>query len=111
MSAFYAETLVQLIADYYAIPGNIAGGNLHIATDDGNLDTDSLLFCEQLCFKEGDLKGLEILLQLGEITEEHREALYSTQWKESITIEEFKKRQQDKREQEEDEYDEDLDEA
>ena len=50
-----------LVRAYYAKPGNEAGGNCHVALDDGNLDNGGLRFCLAECEYYGDKDGAEIM--------------------------------------------------
>ena len=48
------------VLEYYAMPGNSAGGTLHIVLDDGNIDDGSVRFCLDRATEEGDAKGVEL---------------------------------------------------
>lgn len=54
------KDFLKLSADYYKIPGNGAGGKLHIVLDDDNLDDSSIFFCKEKCVEASDNFGLEI---------------------------------------------------
>lgn len=42
---------------YYAKPGNMAGGNLHIVLDDGNVGSGDIQHCIDRCIEQGDTDG------------------------------------------------------
>lgn len=42
---------------FYALPGNGAGGSLHVVLDDGNREDSSVDFCIEYAEKAGDLAG------------------------------------------------------
>lgn len=72
-----AESFVDTAKLYYRLPGNGAGGNLHLVLDDGNCDDDSMWVCIKSCVKESDKMGLYIAAtMLFTMTEEQREKLY-----------------------------------
>jgi hypothetical protein len=56
--------LVARVRAYYALPGNEAGGNLHVALDDDNLDAHYLVWCLGRCVERGDEPGKAIALAL-----------------------------------------------
>jgi hypothetical protein len=49
-----------LVRHYYELPGNAAGGALHIVLDDGNLSLDHLLFCREQAAAAHDNLGVQI---------------------------------------------------
>lgn len=59
------RVLVPLIVDYYARPENGAGGSLHIVLDDGNVEDDSVAFCEHYAGEAGDGAGRVLARLLG----------------------------------------------
>lgn len=61
---------------YYYMNGNGAGGNLHIALDDGNLSFRSLEFCRDRAMSEGDAMGVLICDLLYGYTEEELDDMY-----------------------------------
>ena len=71
---------VALIHNYYQIPGNGAGGVLHIVLDDGNLEDSNLMFCENAAKKAGDAKALEIITLMWRMSMAQREKLYAEVW-------------------------------
>lgn len=42
---------------FYEIPGNLAGGSMHIVCDDGNWDRSCVEFCRDYAIREGDIAG------------------------------------------------------
>lgn len=71
------QQLIEAAKLYYRLPGNGAGGNLHLVLDDGNCDDSALWTCIRSCAKEEDGKGLRIVTtMLFTMTEEQREKLY-----------------------------------
>ena len=69
-----------LIHNYYQIPGNGAGGALHLVLDDGNLEDSSLTVCENAAKKAGDAKALEIITLMRRMSMAQREKLYDEVW-------------------------------
>lgn len=59
----------QLIIYYCSLPGNGAGGKLHIVLSDLNVDNDSLDFCKNECQKHHDNLGVFLINVLYEFTE------------------------------------------
>lgn len=52
--------VTQMARDYYAKPGNGAGGSLHIVLDDGNIKDDSVEFCRKWAEDAGDEDGVRL---------------------------------------------------
>lgn len=50
----------NLIQEYYQIPENICGGNLHAVLDDGNFDYDSIIEGYKQCKVNKDYLGMLI---------------------------------------------------
>lgn len=46
--------LEALCGEFYALPGNGAGGSLHNVLDDCNVGADSVEWCREYARKEGD---------------------------------------------------------
>jgi hypothetical protein len=65
----------RLIDDYYALPGNLAGGSLHIVLDDGNTGEDSIVYCQGYSTEAGDDAGYWLATVLLALTDEERDAL------------------------------------
>ena len=71
--------LIDLIQYHYEYTPNAGcGGSLHIATDDGNLGTDSIWFCVECAEKNDDLIGYLIAMIMTRFTEEELEEMYNT---------------------------------
>lgn len=70
----------QLIKYHYSFSQNSAGGVLHIATDDGNLEDGDIFFCQEKAEKEGDHLALLIAEVLRCFTVEEREKMYDDNW-------------------------------
>jgi hypothetical protein len=68
------DPLIALIRGYYE--KNEAGGSLHIALDDGNLDDDAIWWCVEWAAKRKDLVGVQIACWLLALSEEVRFDLY-----------------------------------
>lgn len=66
------EELDALIERYYAMPGNDAGGNLHIVLDDSNLDDECISWCLAKCSEQGDDMGAQIATELLKLPEAQR---------------------------------------
>jgi hypothetical protein len=49
-----------MIREYYALPGNGAGGSLHIVLDDGNIETGHIKYCREYAVERGDWRGVLI---------------------------------------------------
>lgn len=64
--------VMPLVRAYFAKPGNGAGGNLHVALDDGNLDNGSLQFCLSECEREHDYDGATIMRLMLQMTRTQR---------------------------------------
>ena len=58
--------IVELVEAYYAKPGNLAGGNLHIVLDDGNVEDENIEWCRERCLEAGDSDGLLLCTLLAE---------------------------------------------
>ena len=55
-----ASDVSGLVRHYYTLPGHRAGGNLHIALEDGNLDSAHLRFCYEQALAADDNLGVQI---------------------------------------------------
>lgn len=53
-------TLREMIRQYYELPGNGAGGSLHVVLDDGNIDSQSIQYCRAIAADRGDWRALII---------------------------------------------------
>lgn len=67
-----------MVHEYYAKPGNEAGGYLHVVLDDGNLGDDSIRFCRGECAKAGDAAGVRLANVLLEMSKSQRQRLYGS---------------------------------
>ena len=72
-------SLREMVAVYYEY--NLAGGNLHIALDDGNMESGHLLFCMGQCVGEGDVWGMMICNRLLDMGLDDREEFYDEYWR------------------------------
>ncbi len=70
------EEIITSCREYYSISGNEAGGNLHVALDDGNLGDSTLHFCLTTCVELGDDSGAEIAADLLELSYIDRGIVY-----------------------------------
>lgn len=52
--------LLLMIKEYYSLPGNLAGGNLHLVLDDNNLGDSSIKVCLLAAVKASDHLGISI---------------------------------------------------
>lgn len=68
------EQLLPLCQWYYSYHG--AGGRLHIALDDGNLEDSSIDFCTRYALDNTDLVAYYLSLLIRTMTEDNRELLY-----------------------------------
>lgn len=78
------EEMLPLVAAYVAMEGNSVGGNLHIALDNGNLESHHLDWCQGYADAKGDREGslLAMLLNSMDVVElvglyHERASLYS----------------------------------
>ena len=74
----FKPLIKELIQFYYSFNG--AGGYCHIALDDGNLEDEFLLFCQDECEKHEDYLGYLIAETLREFTIAEREEMYENGW-------------------------------
>lgn len=65
----------RLIKDFYTLPGNGAGGSLHIVLDDGNIGVGSIEFCQRYATEHDDQAGYWLATLLLALTDEEREEL------------------------------------
>jgi hypothetical protein len=64
--------------NYYALPGNGAGGNLHIVLDDGNVRDSDIEFCIERAQEKGDKFGEAIGRVLLRMSKTQRRKVYRT---------------------------------
>ncbi len=72
-----AKAALIEVRKFYALPGNTCGGVLHIVTDDGNVETEHVLFCLDLARGSGDSEGERIANLLLELSEGERQFIYA----------------------------------
>lgn len=68
--------LLQRIREYRTIPGNEAGGSLHIVTDDGNVKDAHVMYCIDCAVQRGDQEGEAIGRLLLQMTKTQRLKAY-----------------------------------
>jgi hypothetical protein len=68
----------ERVSEYYCRPGNGVGGSLHIAIDDGNMETSHLEFCRQCALERDDTEGVAIADLLLQMTMTQRTKVYKT---------------------------------
>ncbi len=61
-----------MVAAYYALPGNGAGGNCHVVLDDGNRGDQFLILVIADCEREGDHDGKAIMEAMLKMTPTQR---------------------------------------
>lgn len=55
---------------FYALPGNEAGGSLHVVLDDCNWERDHVQFCYEYASELGDFSGAAFARALLELTDD-----------------------------------------
>jgi hypothetical protein len=70
--------VLKMARDYYKLPGNGCGGNLHIVLDDGNLETHHAQSCLNWAKEDNDEKGVELAKALLDLTEDQRDTIYQS---------------------------------
>jgi len=75
------KAVCRLVRDFYALPENGAGGNLHIVLDDGNVGFGSVEFCRREAAEAGDEVGTVLAELLLLMKESARHKVYSTWYK------------------------------
>ncbi len=79
-----AEEVTALCRAYYLVPGNEAGGALHIVLDDGNIDEHFVEWCGRVALKieevpdgrDVDPAGWLLSRVILRLTEDERQELY-----------------------------------
>jgi hypothetical protein len=71
--------VIGIVRDYYAKPGNIVGGSLHLVLEDGNIDDESVRFCLQWAIDKDDQDGIRLAGMLLTMTKTQRKKLYRLQ--------------------------------
>lgn len=68
--------VLPIVRAYYAKPGNLAGGSLHIVLDDGNVGDDCVEFCEKEATERGDDDGVALARILRRMSKTQRHKLF-----------------------------------
>jgi len=71
------RNVLPLVLAYYAKPGNLAGGSLHLVLDDGNVDDDSVQYCLHHARAAGDVDGVALASTLAKMSRSQRRRLLS----------------------------------
>lgn len=64
------------VREYEALPGNGAGGNLHIVIDDGNIRDSDVMFCREAAEDDGDTAGVELAKLLLKMSKTQRRKIH-----------------------------------
>ena len=72
------QKVLLLVQKYYAKPGNLTGGCLHLVLDDGNLDDDYVEYCLGVAEEHHDADGVELAQLLLQMSLAQREKLYKS---------------------------------
>ena len=73
------NNLLNKIYNYYQY--HVAGGNLHIVLDDGNLEDKNIIWCLNNPIKENnDMAAKEIAEMLLQLSYNKRKKLYNNRW-------------------------------
>ena len=67
--------VLPLVRAYYALPGNGAGGSLHIVLDDQNVDDADVQFCLDHARERGDEPGVTLATLLLAMSKTQRKKL------------------------------------
>lgn len=70
------DKVMNLVDAYYALEGNICGGNLHIVLDDENLEDNHLQWCAGLAYGRGDHQAMDIVHLMLFMTMKQRKKVY-----------------------------------
>jgi hypothetical protein len=65
----------KIINAFYDLAGNCTGGNLHIVTDDFNVETHHVEWCRDQARQKGDQDGVFLAELLLQFTEAEREKI------------------------------------
>jgi hypothetical protein len=71
-TAPHPANLREMIRLYYELPGNGAGGSLHLVLDDGNIETRDITYCRDTAYMSGDWRGVLIANMLLQRTKRGR---------------------------------------
>lgn len=63
---------LPLVRRYYALPGNICGGTLHIVLDDHNVEDSSVDYCLKFAEEESDHAGQALAMVLRRMSRTQR---------------------------------------
>jgi hypothetical protein len=74
------QEIVEIIKDFYSQEGNGAGGYLHCALDDGNLEDHDIKYCIKFAKEHYDLQAIILGYLLLLLTYEQREEAYKKFW-------------------------------
>jgi uncharacterized tellurite resistance protein B-like protein len=69
--------VTPIVKEYMNIPGNSAGGSLHIVLEDGNILDSDIEYCIQIAKEKGDLKGMELGFLIKRLSKTQRKKLSS----------------------------------
>ncbi len=72
--------VMPLVVEYYSMPGNLAGGSLHIVLDDQNVGDDSVDFCIQWARDRDDTEGVRLGEMLRRMSRTQRAKIAATKW-------------------------------
>lgn len=73
--------VAPLIAAYYNLPNNGAGGSLHIVLDDANVERHHAEFCREYALEKGDWVGAALANILTRMSTTQRKKLAAGGWK------------------------------
>lgn len=68
--------VLPIVRAYYAKPGNLCGGSLHIVIDDGNIEDSHVRLCRAWAGKRGDADGVALADLLLAMSKTQRRKLY-----------------------------------
>lgn len=71
-----AKSLIRRVQKYYEVYGNECGGSLHIVLDDGNIEDDHILFCQEGAKEREDILGEKIAESLLKLSMRDRQWIY-----------------------------------
>lgn len=72
--------VLPLVREYLSIAGNLAGGNLHIVLDDGNVDDASVRFCIARAEASQDVEGVELGKKLLAMSKTQRRKIHLSKY-------------------------------
>jgi len=74
------EEVINFIEEYKDMEDNSTGGSLHIYTDDGNCEDDSIEFCIEYAKDGKDIFGVALGKLLLSLSVKQREKIYNKLW-------------------------------